>query len=160
MMMMMMMMTMYCSFSVPTASIFRIGKWVPPKLVNYRQTLIYQGAEIPGSSILCDGSSIRNLLQVTILALIKFWDWQILLKICATPDRYSVSQPERYCRVNCKRRRGKKLLPNLRDHSGSWGGRAGLLVGRAGPLPRALTSRGRQKRRSPTGHTLIRSTVE
>jgi hypothetical protein len=26
MMMMMMMMTMYCSFSVPTASIFRIGK--------------------------------------------------------------------------------------------------------------------------------------
>jgi hypothetical protein len=37
--------------------------------------------------------------------------------------------------------------------------RAGLWVGRSGPLPRALTSRGRRKRQSPTGHTLIRSTV-
>jgi hypothetical protein len=37
--------------------------------------------------------------------------------------------------------------------------RAGLWVGRAGSLPRALTLRGAPKRQSPTGHTLIRSTV-
>jgi hypothetical protein len=37
--------------------------------------------------------------------------------------------------------------------------RAGLWVGRAGPLPRALTSRGRQKGSHRPGHTLISSTV-